>query len=147
MNNCPLLIIGAALMFTSCANKGNDEAAIKKVLETESSSWREADAAAHAACWKIQPYSRILVSTGDGRVIDVPPAYMANAPDNKLGNGGTSFNTNYKMDISDDRAWVSHDETSLSATGDTTFSSEIRMLEKINGEWKIVGQSIHIKGK
>jgi hypothetical protein len=48
------------------------------------------------------------------------------------------------MSINGNSAWVSHDEESTTAEGKKTFSYEIRMLEKIKGEWKLVGQSIHI---
>jgi hypothetical protein len=38
---------------------------------------------------------------------------------------------------------VSHDEVSTSKDGQKQYSHEIRMLEKVAGEWKLVGQSIH----
>jgi hypothetical protein len=47
------------------------------------------------------------------------------------------------MNVSGDNAWVSHDEESTSTEGVTTYTYEIRLLEKIDGEWKLVGQSIH----
>jgi hypothetical protein len=60
-----------------------------------------------------------------------------------MGNGGVSVNTNYKMNITGNNAWVSHNEESTSKEGKKTFSYEIRILEKINGQWKLVAQSIH----
>jgi hypothetical protein len=62
-----------------------------------------------------------------------------------VGQGGTSKNTDYQMSVQGNSAWVSHEEESISAEGVSTFSSEIRMLEKVDGQWKLVGQSIHIK--
>ncbi len=47
------------------------------------------------------------------------------------------------MSIPDDNAWVSHDEVSIARNGKKTFSHEIRLLEKINGDWKLLGQFIH----
>ena len=61
-----------------------------------------------------------------------------------MGNGGSSVNTNYKMSINGDNAWVSHDEESTGKDGIKTYSFEIRILEKINDQWKLTGQSIHI---
>ncbi|MGB8703887.1 MAG: endo-arabinase [Gillisia sp.] len=127
----------------SAQNK--DETAIKQVLEKESATWREGDVEAHAECWEIKPYSRILISTGDGKLIDLPPEYMINPPEDMMGGGGTSENSNYRMNISGNNAWVSHDEVSISKNGEKSYSSEFRILEKIEGKWKLVGQSIHIR--
>ena len=60
-----------------------------------------------------------------------------------MGNGGSSVNSNYKMSIHGKNAWVSHNEASTAKDGKVTLSYEIRILEKIKGYWKLVGQSIH----
>jgi hypothetical protein len=69
---------------------------------------------------------------------------MKNTDPATMGNGGFSVNTNYKISIQKNSAWVSHDELSTSKEGTKSYSYEIRLLEKIKGEWKLVGQSIHI---
>ncbi|RTY73375.1 endo-arabinase [Flavobacterium sp. LS1R10] len=126
-------------------SQNNDESeSIKKLLEKESATWRAGDSKGHTDCWYIQPYSRILISTGDGTVLDIPPTAMINTNPEAMGNGGYSVNTNYKMSIQKDNAWVSHNEESTAKDGKKTFSYEIRLLEKIDGHWKLVGQSIHI---
>lgn len=140
-----LLCAAATFLFAACfAQREKDSAAIVRLLEKESATWRSGDVKGHAACWAIRPYSRILVSTGDSTVIDVPPQYVFNPPPGAMGKGGTSVNTAYKMAIYSDNAWVSHHEESTSKEGKKTHSAELRLLEKIKGEWKLVGQSIHI---
>jgi hypothetical protein len=99
---------------------------------------------AHADCWAIKSYSRILVSTGDGKALDIDPATVLHPPAGMMGKGGVAVMSNYKMNISGNTAWVSHNEESTSAEGTKTYSYEIRLLEKIDGAWKLVGQSIHI---
>ena len=121
----------------------DNAAAIKQVLEKESATWRAGDVPGHAACWHIQPYSRILVSTADGKVLDVPPAAMTR-PSPSMGQGGAAVNTNYKLHVAGNTAWVSHDEESTAKDGQKTYSYEFRMLEKIDNQWKLVGQSIHL---
>jgi hypothetical protein len=120
----------------------DDSLAIQQLLEKESATWRSGDFAAHSDCWHIQPYSRILISTPEGKTYDVPPALMQDASQ-KMGDGGSSVNSNYQMSIHGDYAWVSHEEVSTAKDGVKTYSHEVRMLEKINGAWKLVGQSIH----
>ena len=132
------------LFFTiSVGYSQSEEEAIIALLEKESATWRSGDVEAHADCWAVKPYGRILVSTQDGSSFDVPPALMLNPPENMMGNGGTSKNSNYKMNISGDNAWVTHDEESTSKDGITTYTYEMRIIEKIDGQWKLVGQSIH----
>lgn len=126
------------------AAQEKEEIAIIQLLEKESATWRSGDVKAHADCWAIKPYSRILISTGDGNVIDVPPQVMIDPPADMAGNGGTSRNSNYKFHIEGNTAWVSHDEVSIATDGSESYTFEYRMLEKINGEWKLVGQSIHV---
>lgn len=139
--------ITVVLLFLFAQAQGqriSDSVAIRLLLEKESATWRSGDIAAHAACWQVRPYSRILISTGDSTVIDVPPAMMIKPPSGSAGQGGYSINTNYKMGITHNTAWVSHNEESVSVNGKHTYSYEIRLLEKIKGQWKLVGQSIHI---
>lgn len=120
-----------------------EEDSIISLLEKESATWRSGDVKGHSDCWAIKPYSRIFVSTSDGNSIDVPPVMMINPPENMMGKGGTSKNSNYKMNISGNHAWVSHNEESTTKEGITSYTFEIRILEKIDGKWKLVGQSIH----
>ena len=124
--------------------QGKEEAAIIKVLEKESATWRAKDVEGHKDCWHIQPYSRILVSLPDGKTIDVPPISKQIMKPENMGNGGFAVHSNYKMNMTKNTAWVSHDEISTDKEGKRTWSYEIRLLEKIKGNWKLVGQSLHI---
>jgi hypothetical protein len=139
-----LMVVLMLILAQAQGQRMSDSVAIRLLLEKESATWRSGDIAAHATCWQIRPYSRILISTGDSTVIDVPPAVMLNPPPGSAGQGGYSINTNYKMGITQNTAWVSHQEESVSASGQRTYSYEIRLLEKVKGQWKLVGQSIHI---
>jgi hypothetical protein len=134
-------------LITSISNiygQNKDEIAIKKLLEREATTWRSGDIKGHAECWMIRPYSRILVSTGDGKTLDIAPDIMIHPSPDMLGKGGTFEATNFKMNISGNNAWVSHDEESTTKEGIKTYTYEIRILEKVKGYWKLVGQSIHV---
>lgn len=132
---------------TFCQQGTPDETAIKQLLEKEAATWRSGDVKGHADCWTIKPYSRILVSTGDSNVLDIPPVVMINPPAQSVGQGGYAILKNIKMSIHGNDAWVSHDEESVGKDGKKSYSYEIRILEKENGSWKLVAQSIHIYHK
>jgi len=138
-----LLFLFTLLTATHGYAQQADETAIKQLLEKESATWRSGDIKGHADCWAIKPYSRIVVSTIDGNMIDVDPNLMINPPPGMMGKGGTSVNSNYKISINGNSAWVSHNEESTAPDGTKSYTIELRMLEKINNRWKLVGQSIH----
>ncbi|HWZ03862.1 MAG TPA: hypothetical protein VNX40_09665, partial [Mucilaginibacter sp.] len=112
----PTLFTLLALIITLSAHSQSipDTTAIKQLLEKESTTFRSGDVKGHADCWKIQPYSRIVISTADGKMIDVPPVIMINPPANTVGGGGTFSNSNYKISVMGNSAWVSHNEESVS---------------------------------
>ena len=141
-----ILFACLALLFATAieAQTTNDTTAIKQLLEKESATWRSGDIEAHAACWQVQSYSRILVSTPDGKCYDVPPQAVIHPSAASVGKGGSAVNSNYTFSIHGNDAWVSHDEASTAKDGTITYSHEIRILEKINNEWKLVAQSIHL---
>ena len=143
------LTISFCLLFIwvcSYSQNTDDTVTIKKLLEKESATYRSGDVKAHADCWKIRPYSVILISTADGHAFSRPAEVMVQSSEN-MGKGGFAVNTNYKISIHGDNAWVCHDEESTSKEGVKTFSYEMKMLEKINGEWKLVAAYMHFYKK
>lgn len=136
-----LLIVGLPVYGFSQAN---DSAAIVHVLEKESATWRSGDSTAHAACWQIEPFSRIMVITAEGKTFDVPVDKIVHPSPGVMGKGGSSKNTDYKMSIHENMALVTHNETSIDANGSAHNTFEVRMLEKIDGTWKLTGQIIQV---
>jgi Domain of unknown function (DUF4440) len=123
--------------------KADEEAAIKAVIEKETATWRAGNIKGHADCWQAQPYSRILMSSLDGTVRDVTVAFILNPTPGIMGGGGNSVNTDYRISISGNTAWSSHNQETTDKDRTKSYTYEVRMLEKINRAWKIVGASIH----
>lgn len=139
------------LMLTFCllltyifihSQTNNDSVAIVKLLEKAATTFRSGDAKAYADCWKIQPYSVILISTADGKALSIPAEALTH-PSSSMGKGGFATATNYKMSVHGDNGWTSFDEISTSKDGTKSYSYEMWMVEKINGEWKLVAASMH----
>jgi len=138
----------AAMVFVLVSLQGKsqiaDTAAIRQLLEKESATWRSGDIKAHADCWHVQPYSKIFVSTPEGKSYDIPVKNIVSPSPDMVGKGGYAVNSNYNFVIHGKNAWVSHDERSYSKDGNVSYSHEIRILEKIKGKWKLVAQSVHV---
>lgn len=141
MKSIPLFFF--ALGFSMIGfSQTSDSTAIIKLLEKESATWRSGDSTAHADCWHIEPYSTVLIMAADGKSFSIPADKLVHASSAMMGKGGSSQNTNYNMSIHGNTAIVTHNEASTSATGTVSHSFEVRMLEKINGQWKLTGQII-----
>jgi hypothetical protein len=138
------LFLVIVLLITGSAKAQQDTIAIKSLLQQEAATWRAGDIKGHADCWSIRPYSRILVSTPDGNCYDVPPAAIVNPSPEMMDKGGKAILSGFKFSINGNTAWVSHEEESIAEDGTKNYSHEIRLLEKIKGKWKLVGQSIHL---
>lgn len=125
------------------AQNQKDSLAIIELLQNEGAAWRSGDRDAFLSCWTSRPYGQILVSRQDGTSQVMPAAFMQNVPESAMGQGGFAFHSNHQMHIDTNSAWVSHDEVSVSKTGQENHSRELRLLEKEQGQWKLVGQSLH----
>lgn len=120
----------------------DDSVSITKLLEKAATTFRSGNAKAYADCWKIQPYSIILISTADGKAMSIPAKAMVQSS-SYMGQGGFATAANYKMSLHNDNGWTSFDEVSTAKDGTKTYSYEMWMVEKINGDWKLVAASMH----
>ena len=120
----------------------NDSVAIVKLLEKAAITFRSGDAKAYSDCWHVQPYSVILISTADGKAISIPAEALTKSS-TAMGQGGFATATNYRMSIHTDSGWASFDEVSTAKDETKSYSHEMWMVEKINGDWKLVAASLH----
>jgi TolB protein len=142
MKNIILFVFIMSSLSTQ-AQVAKDSVAIIRLLEKEGIAWRKGDVKAFKECWFSKPNGRIFSSSADGSSRVSSVSFMQNVPANIMGGGGFSVHTNHSMSVGGNTAWVSHDEVSISKEGKETLSREVRLLEKISGNWKLVGQSAH----
>lgn len=121
-----------------------DETAIKKVCEAETQTWLDGDKKGHAACWHIQPYSLVMVSLPDGTFLTAAGDEIMAVEDKAIGGGGTFANSNYVIRVNGNNAWASFNQTGADTKGNKKTSKELRILEKVNGQWKIVVMDAHL---
>lgn len=142
------IILSALLFLSALLNamhaQSADETAIKKVCEAETRTWLDGDKAGHAACWHVQPSSLVMVSLPDGTFITASGSDISATEDQGMGGGGSFTNSNYVIRISGNTAWATFDQTGADTKGNRMTAKELRILEKVNGEWKIVVMDAHL---
>ncbi len=129
------------LLLTNVFAQSTDENAIKAVIEKETTSWLAADAESWGNCWEIRPYTRVMVSEANGKYHAISPEQLRQAKQ-YMGGGGKSDNSNYNIVITNATAWATYDQVKTNDKGDKNYSHELRILEKIAGNWKIVTQCV-----
>ena len=137
------LLLSVFSVSTLQAQTVNDTLEILDLLEKESRTWRSGDIAEHASCWQERSYNKVWINRGRGELLDIPAEVIIHPSEEMTGQGGQAFLSNFQFNIYGNQAWVNHDEVSVGVDGKETYTHEMRLLEKVNGDWKLVGQSLY----
>lgn len=142
-------VLTAALCVTNQSSAQNaDEAAIKALIEKETTSYHNANVAGMIECWANVPQTLLLVSAVDAE--GKPQLYMSTNEKSDLPqqltqmmkdakpDGITFQNTDYVFRINGNSAFVRYEQTETDPKGTKIYAHETRYLEKIGGQWKIV---------
>ena len=125
-----------------------DEKAIIQVIERESQAFWDKNFEAYADCWAHEDYVRTMGWWADGGITVVEgwdergKRTKKHMDENPEVNSQNPVRKNMNIRVGADMAWVTFDQYGKD-TNDPTFdmpglSRETRILEKINGKWKIV---------
>jgi TATA-box binding protein (TBP) (component of TFIID and TFIIIB) len=138
-----ILLLGLTLK--GFAQNSKDEAAIKAVVEKETQSFIDRDAAAIISCHAYKPYSLMLVAeSGNVHYTPANPNEDVEKSTKEfmtmLGkpNGDTFKDFNYVIRINGTSAFAYYDQTVKATNGVETNFHEVRYLEKMGEAWKVV---------
>jgi hypothetical protein len=131
-------------------NQSTESAAIMGVIAAESEAFWNKDYDAWAQCWVHAPYARVMGwwARGGVTVVEGFDALSTRIKENLLANpepnptASQVRRENINLRIGHDVAWVTFDQYGQD-TGESDMdmpgvSRETRILEKHNGEWKLV---------
>jgi hypothetical protein len=129
-------------------NKKMAEHAILEVIERESKAFWDKDFKAYADCWAHEDYVRTMGWWAEGGITvvegwsDRGKRTKSHMDENPNPNPQNPLRKNMNIRVGKDMAWVTFDQYGKD-TDDPTFdmpglSRETRILEKIDGAWKIV---------
>lgn len=125
-----------------------DEEAIKRVVAAEVQGLLDGDAAAIRNAWHIQPYSTLVVSSTDpdntwSIQLEGEKFTRWLEEEKEEMEGATLTQSNHQFRMCGDMALVIFDQQ-IERPGKGVFSSkEFKLLEKVNGQWKITVTSAH----
>ena len=121
----------------------SDNDAMKRVLRSETEGFFKRDKAEWSNAWAHTPYINFAANLygGDFRLVkgwtDLEKHFASQFKSNKVLDKVTVKNDNYVIHQNGNMALVTYDQTLLDSHGKTT-SKETRVLEKLNGQWKII---------
>ncbi|MBD2752238.1 Cif family virulence factor [Spirosoma validum] len=138
-----LLVILLLLSAVSRSLAQADNDAIKRVLRSETEGFFKRDKAEWANAWAHTPYVNFAANLygGDFRLIqgwsDLEKQFASQFKSSKVSDKVTVQNANYTIHQNGNMAFVTYDQTLVDSHGKTT-SKETRVVEKLNGQWKII---------
>ncbi|GAA4419651.1 hypothetical protein GCM10023187_54170 [Nibrella viscosa] len=138
-----IIVVALWCCFTVPSQGQSDQDAIKKVLLNETQGFFTRDKAKWANAWAHTPYIYFAANLygGDFMLIkgwsNLEKQFANQFKSKKLLDKVSIQNANYTIHLNGNMAFVSYDQTLFDSQGKTT-SKESRVLEKLNGEWKII---------
>lgn len=138
-----LLTIAVVLCTLSGSLAQSDEEAIKRVLRSETEGFFKRDKAEWANAWAHTPYVNFAANLYGGDFLlvkgwtNLEKQFASQFKSSKVTDKVTVQNANYTVHQNGNMAFVTYDQTLLDSHGKTT-SKESRVVEKLNGQWKII---------
>jgi hypothetical protein len=146
-NNTLIILFFTMILAISCKEKVDyekEKTAIIQVLEAETEAFFDKDID-RLASYHIQDESNIrLTATKSGYTYDVGwdkiESFFLDYFENVMGPGEYyEVKKNYKIKIYDESAWAAYDNFYYNSDDELLSTSiHTQILEKVNGEWKIV---------
>jgi hypothetical protein len=146
-NNTLIILFFTMILTISCKEKVDyekEKTAIIQVLEAETEAFFDKDID-RLASYHIQDESNIrLTATKSGYTYDVGwdkiESFFLDYFENVMGPGEYyEVKKNYKIKIYDESAWAAYDNFYYNSDDELLSTSiHTQILEKVNGEWKIV---------
>lgn len=121
----------------------SDNEAMKRVLRSETEGFFKRDKAEWSNAWAHTPYINFAANLygGDFRLVkgwsELEKHFASQFKSKKVTDKVTVQNSNYSIHQNGNMALVTYDQTLVDSHGKTT-SKETRVLEKLNGQWKII---------
>lgn len=138
-----VLVIAIILSSLATSVAQVDNEAIKRVLRSETEGFFKRDKKVWSDAWAHTPYIHFAANLygGDFMLIEgwdkLEKQFATQFKSSKLSDNVTVQNADYSIHQNGNMAFVTYDQTLLDSHGKTT-SKESRVVEKINGKWKII---------
>lgn len=140
-----MLLIVTFLVWSTVvsASAQSDNEAMKRVLRSETEGFFKRDKAEWSNAWAHTPYINFAANLygGDFRLVkgwdELEKHFATQFKSKRAMDKVTVQNSNYSIHQNGNMALVTYDQTLVDSHGKTN-SKETRVLEKLNGQWKII---------
>lgn len=138
-----LLVVAILWGTVSISLAQSDHEAIKKVLRSETEGFFKHDKTEWANAWAHTPYINFAANLYGGEFMlikgwtNLEKQFTSQFKSSKVADKVSVKNDNYTIHQNGNMAFVAYDQTLVDSHGRTT-SNESRVVEKINGQWKII---------
>lgn len=139
-----MMLLGLLLLAgVSISQAQPDENAIKQVLRNETEGFFKRDKEQWSNAWAHVPYINFAANLYGGDFmlvkgwVNLEKQFANQFKSSKVTDKVTVQNDNYTIHKNGEMAFVTYDQTLVDSHGKTT-SKETRVLEKLNGQWKII---------
>lgn len=133
-----LILSGGAIVFAQCSD--SDKKALAAFDQTWTAAGQTGDRAALVAIYA-DDYVGLPAGVGKAQAVETT---MATFERNKVTpSASTSTADHYVVQCSPVSATITHRNTTVSATGGTSYSRSVHVLEKRGGKWQVVSNAGH----
>lgn len=122
-----------------------EEAAIKSIIEAETQAFVNKSFAEVAQLyWILDEKTLLNVTATDGTDVQVVADDIRSQTDAPPANHALVEKTNFRFIINGDMAAATNEQVvTIRESGYKLYSSEVRFMEKVDGQWRIHRSSVH----
>jgi len=145
MKSNQILFFFSLLITPSLYSQATEEAAIKAVIEAETQAFVNKSFAEVARLYWILDEKTLLNVTGpDGSDVQVVAEDIRSQTESPPPNHALVEKTNFRYIINGNMAAATNDQVvTIKESGYKLYSSEVRFMEKVDGQWRIHQSSVH----
>lgn len=127
------------------AGQSSEEAAIRAIIEAETQAFVNKSFAEVARLYWIMDEKTVLyVTATDGTDVQVVADDIRSQTESPPPNHATVEKTNFRYIINGNMAAATNDQVvTIKESGFKLYSSEVRFMEKVDGQWRIHRSSVH----
>ena len=145
MRFCVVSVLFTLFIITNLQSQSTEEDAIRSVIEAETHAFVNKSFAEVARLyWILDEKTLLNVTATDGTDVQVVADDIRSQTDAPPPNHALVEKTNFRYIINGNMAAATNEQVvTIKESGYKLYSSEVRFMEKVDGQWRIHRSSVH----